>query len=254
MTRVLRPHEYQVTRSQLGRISLQPSPRAMRLLIICLVAAAITSPARAEPVSAEPVRLVPTVPNWWGSPLAEGDPRIARDNLRTSLSWWIGSVAEDGILRDIAVQPWNYEWGGDTFYGFSWSRRLGRFWRDFTADFELGGGFRAGQTNSPEAWFAFYARYDGFPWRDRLYTSFGLSTGLDWINTLPQVETGTPERPEPHQSKILHYFSPELVFSLPAYPEHEVALRYAHRSGMFGLFNGVWEGSNVVQIAYRRRF
>ena len=136
----------------------------------------------------------------------------------------------------------------------SWSRRLLRFWTDFTLDFELGGGFRAGQTNSPEAWYAFYFRYDGFPWRNTLYTSFGLSTGIDWLNTLPTVETGTPQNPEPNTSHFLHYFSPELVFSLPQYPEHEIAIRYAHRSGMFGLFNGVWEGSNVVQIGYRRRF
>jgi hypothetical protein len=232
--------------------------RAVRLGPVLVALAAGALPAGAQPApqqaaAAAPVRLEPTVPNWWGS-LPAGDPRIARDNMRNSLSWWVGSVAEDGILRDIAVQPWNYEWGGDTFYGFSYSRRLLRFWTDFAVDFELGGAFRAGATNSPEAWYAFYFRYDGFPWRNTLYTSFGLSTGLDWLNTLPEVETGTAARPEPHQSKILHYFSPELVFSLPSSPQHEVALRYVHRSGMFGLFNGVWEGSNVLAVSYRRRF
>jgi len=211
--------------------------------------------AQATPPTPQPeVRMVQTVPTWWGNGLSDGDSRIARDNLRNSLSWWIGTVAEDGYLRDIAVQPWSYEWSGDTFYGFSWSRRIGRFWRDFAVDFELGGGFRSGATNSPEAWYAFYVRYDGFPWRDVLYTSFGLSTGIDYLARLPEVETGTAAKPEPNQSYFLHYFSPELVFSLPDHPEHEVALRYAHRSGMFGLFNGVWEGSNVLQIAYRRRF
>jgi hypothetical protein len=233
--------------------------RAMRLAMTTILPACVALPALAQPAPApaqapEPMRLTSTVPVWWGSGLPAGDPRIARDNMRSSLTWWVGSVAEDGILREIAVQPWNYEWGGDTFYGFSWSYRLGRFWRDFAVDFELGGAFRAGQTNSPEAWYAFYFRYDGFPWRDRLYTSFSLSTGLDWLNTLPEVETGTAARPEPNQSKILHYFSPELVFSLPDHPQHEVAIRYAHRSGMFGLFNGVWEGSNVLTIGYRRRF
>ncbi|WP_270936916.1 hypothetical protein [Falsiroseomonas oryzae] len=197
--------------------------------------------------------MAPTLPHFWGS-LPEGDPRIARDALRNSISYWVGAVAEDGILREIAIQPWDANWGNDTFYGFSYSRRLARVWRDFAIDLEGGVGYRVGETNTPEAWFAFYARYDGFPWRNRLYTSFGLSTGLDWVNVLPTAETGTAQRPEPNRSKILHYFSPELVFSLPSAPQHEVAIRYAHRSGMFGLFNDVWEGSNVLQIGYRRRF
>jgi hypothetical protein len=252
-----RLREYEA-RCPVGFIALKFLSRAVHLAVACCALASASLPAGAQQASAlgdaaAPVRLEPTLTNWWGS-LPAGDPRIARDNMHTSLSWWLGSVAEDGILRDIAVQPWNYDWGGDTFYGFSYSRRFLRFWTDFTLDFELGGAFRAGQTNSPEAWYALYVRYDGFPWRNRLYTSFGLSTGLDWLNTLPEVETGTAARPEPNQSKILHYFSPEIVFSLPDSPQHELAIRYIHRSGVFGSFNGVWEGSNVLAVAYRRRF
>ncbi len=225
---------------------------AFLLRAACVLAIALASAAAAR--AAEPAAAAAwSIPTWRGAPPPQ-DPRNARDALRNSLTGWIGTVANDGYLREIAIQPWNYDWGGDTFYGASYSRRLLRFWTDFTLDFELGGGYRAGQTNSPEAWYAFYVRYDGFPWRNRVYTSFGLSTGIDWLNTLPPVETGTPQNPEPHTSKFLHYFSPELAFSLPDRPQDELVLRYAHRSGMFGLFNGVWEGSNVLQVGYRRRF
>jgi hypothetical protein len=245
-----------------GYIALRFLLRAMRLAMIAAALAGVATPVlaqapRAAPAATRaeaPVRLTPTVPTWWGSGLPEGDSRIARDNLRSNLTWWVGSVAEDGILRDIATQPWNANWGSETYYGFSWSYRLGRFWRDFAVDFELGGAFRSGNTNSPEAWYAFYFRYDGFPWRDRLYTSFGLSTGIDYLARLPVSETGTAAQPEPNQSYFLHYFSPELVFGLPEYPQHEVAIRYVHRSGFFGGFNGVYEGSNVLAIGYRRRF
>jgi hypothetical protein len=219
------------------------------MVVLALLAWLPAAPAAAQ----APAPRDNPVPVWRGG-LPEGDPRIRVDTLRNSLTYWIGSVASDGILREIAVQPWNYDWNGDTFYGVSASRRYLRFWRDFTIDGELGMGYRSGQTNSPEAWYAIYFRFDGFPWRNHLYTSFGLSTGLDWVNVLPPVETGTAARPEPNRSKILHYFSPELSFSLPDHPEHEVTIRYAHRSGMFGLFNGVWEGSNVLQLGYRRRF
>jgi hypothetical protein len=182
------------------------------------------------------------------------DPRLARDALRRSLSLWIGPSARDGDVRDIAVQPWSYDWGRELFIGASHNYRFGRFWRDFTVDAEIGGGYRFGDTDSLEAWGAFYLRYDGFPWRDRLYTAFGLSTGLHWLDTLPEAETGTAARPEPNRSKWLHYFSPELVFSLPDTPRDEVVVRYHHRSGMFGHMNGVWEGSNVLMAAWRRRY
>jgi hypothetical protein len=161
----------------------------------------------------------------------------------------------NGAVRDEPpVQPWSYDWGRELFLGASHNYRFGRFWRDFTVDAEIGGGYRFGDTDSLEAWGAFYLRYDGFPWRNRLYTAFGLSTGLHWLDTLPEAETGTAARPEPNRSKWLHYFSPELVFSLPDTPRDEVVIRYHHRSGMFGHMNGVWEGSNVLMAAWRRRY
>jgi hypothetical protein len=181
------------------------------------------------------------------------DVRVAIDMRPSTVTFWLGTAAQDGILRDIATSPWNADWGADTFYGVSYSYRLGRFWRDFAVDIEGGGGYRSGSTNTPELWGALYVRFDGFPWRNRLYTSFGLSTGLDWLNTLPESETGTAAQPEPNTTKILHYFSPEITFALPNHPEHEIALRYSHRSGIFGTFNGVWEGSNVLMLGYRRR-
>jgi hypothetical protein len=210
-----------------------------------------------SPAPAAPTGMV--VPRSSAELLAErrgldiNDVRVQMDLRPAAVTFWIGTAAQDGILRDIATSPWNADWGADTFYGVSYSHRLGRFWRDFAVDIEAGGGYRAGSTNTPEAWGALYVRYDGFPWRNRLYTSFGLSTGLDWVNRLPESETGTPQQPEPNTTKVLHYFSPEFAFALPHYPEHELVLRYSHRSGIFGTFNGVWEGSNVLMLGYRRR-
>jgi len=224
-----------------------------RFVVVIRVALAAVLAVSAKPVDAQTASSA--VEPASGAARAEpADPRLARDALRRSLSLWIGPSARDGDVRDIAVQPWSYDWGRELFVGASHSYRFGRFWRNFTFDAEIGGGYRFGDTNTLDAWGAFYVRYDGFPWRDRLYTAFVVSTGLHWLDTLPEAETGPPERPEPHRSKWLHYFSPELVFSLPDSPQHEVAIRYHHRSGIFGNMNGVWEGSNVLMIAYRHRY
>ena len=52
---------------------------------------------------------------------------------------------------------------------------------------------------------------------------------------------------------MLHYFAPEITVALPHLRQHEIVLRYHHRSGIFGLMNGVEDGANVIAIGYRYR-
>jgi hypothetical protein len=165
-----------------------------------------------------------------------------------------GSSVADGKLRDIAVAPWTGSWGDDTLLGGAASYRLARFWRFFMLDAELGGAYRFGDTEGGEFWAAAYVRYDGFPWTNYLYTTFGLSMGPNYVTRLPQVERGTDAQPETNTSKFLNFFSPELTFALPSRPDREIAIRYMHRSGIFGTFNGVWEGANSLTVGFRMRF
>ena len=165
-----------------------------------------------------------------------------------------GSSVADGKLRDIIVAPWTGSWGDDTLAGGAVSYRLARFWRFFMLDAELGGAYRFGDTEGGEFWAAAYLRYDGFPWTNYVYTTFGLSMGPDYVTRLPRVERGTDALPEANQSRFLNFFSPELTFALPSRPHQEVVLRYMHRSGIFGTFNGVWEGANSLTLGFRMRF
>ena len=165
-----------------------------------------------------------------------------------------GSSVADGKLRDIIVAPWTGSWGDDTLAGGAVSYRLARFWKFFMLDAELGSAYRFGDTEGGEFWAAAYLRYDGFPWTNYVYTTFGLSMGPDYVTRLPRVERGTDALPEANQSRFLNFFSPELTFALPERPHQEVVLRYMHRSGIFGTFNGVWEGANSLTVGFRMRF
>ena len=166
----------------------------------------------------------------------------------------VGSSVADGKLRDIMVAPWTGTWGDDTLAGGAVSYRLARFWKFFMLDAELGGAYRFGDTEGGEFWAAAYLRYDGFPWTNHVYTTVGLSMGPDYVTRLPRVERGTDAQPEANQSRFLNFFSPELTFALPERPHQEVVLRYMHRSGIFGTFNGVWEGANSLTVGFRMRF
>lgn len=169
------------------------------------------------------------------------------------MTGFTGVSIDDVPFSETVLQPWNGEWGGDTFLGLAGSYRIARFWRWFTVDAELGAGGRLGDTNGGEVWGALYLRFDGFPWNHILYTSVAVSTGLNWVSKLPPAETGPPDRREENTSNVLHYFSPEITIALPHLRQHELVLRYHHRSGIFGLMNDVEDGANVIAIGYRYR-
>jgi hypothetical protein len=162
----------------------------------------------------------------------------------------VGASAGNDRLIELLTSPWNTRFRDDYFVGGAVSRRLARFWNYFSIEAELGAGGRFGVIDTAEGWFAIYFRFDGFPWRKTLYTTFALSTGVDYLSGFPRAETwqGGPT------SHLLHYFSPEFTFALPEYKQHELLIRYHHRSGVFGTFNGVWGGSNVISMGYRYRF
>lgn len=180
--------------------------------------------------------------------------RAIADSRPWSATLFVGSSVADGYLRELIIEPWSGSWGDDSLVGGAVQYRVARFWRFFTVDLELGSAYRFGDTEGGEFWAVAYLRYDGFPWSNYVFTTLGLSFGPDFVTRLPQVERGTDAYPEQNQSRVLNFFSPELTFALPDYPQYELALRYMHRSGIFGTYNGVWEGANSFTVGFRYRF
>jgi hypothetical protein len=165
---------------------------------------------------------------------------------------FLGASGGGHDLHVLAYKPWLTDPSDYLFAGAAVSRRLARFWTDFSIDAEVGVGRRFGSRyHGNEAWVAGYLRWDGFPWNRFVKTSIAFSTGLNVLDNLPAEETRRVDR---HRSTLLHYFSPELTFALPEAPNHELVVRYHHRSGVFGAFNGVYGGSNVVSLGYRYRW
>jgi hypothetical protein len=220
---------------------LTPIYACVFVLLISVSTAAATDllpGARANTSSSEPSSrqfLSPT-------PIAS-DPKWAVTLLA-------GASAGNDRLVELVSSPWSTRFRDDYFIGGALSRRLVRFWNYFSIEAELGVGGRIGVTDGVEGWGAIYFRYDGFPWNNTLYTTVAVSTGIDYLSRIPPAETfsGDPA------SHLLHYFSPEITFALPEYRQHELLVRYHHRSGVFGAFNGVWGGSNVITMGYRYRF
>ena len=93
-------------------------------------------------------------------------------------------------------------------------------------------------------------RWLPFPWDRYLDTSFAVGEGLSYATEDPKIEVEKHGR----TSKLLNYLMFELAASLPKYPQWTYFLRVHHRSGVFGLFDGVSGGSNLVGAGVRYDF
>jgi hypothetical protein len=99
---------------------------------------------------------------------------------------------------------------------------------------------------------AVFARWLTFPWDERLDTSVALGEGLSYASDIPELEERT--HPERGTARLLNYLAFELEVSPPAAPRWGFVARLHHRSGVFGLFDGVRGASDFFGIGLRRRF
>jgi len=99
---------------------------------------------------------------------------------------------------------------------------------------------------------ALVLRWNVSPNSNFLNTSLAIGNGLSYVTALPGVEETRPT--SFNKSNLLNFLLIESTFSLPKSPEWSLVLRLNHRSGVFGLFNGVRDGSNNFALGIRRSF
>ncbi len=161
-----------------------------------------------------------------------------------------GLVSENKFSR-LLFTPWDAEVDEDTpWLSLSLSKRMWTWGEDVSFELEGGAGYRFGNEKTGEIWGALYTRYDGFFWNDTVYTTVAASTGLNYATRVSPFERAKRDG----GAKLLHFFAPEVTFADPDDKNLELVLRLHHRSGVFGLFNGVSSGSNIVTIGLRKRF
>jgi hypothetical protein len=95
------------------------------------------------------------------------------------------------------------------------------------------------------------ARWTRFPWNDVLPTTFALGNGLSFTSSLPRHEV---ERNGEDTARTLNYLMGEITIRRPSNPHWHLGLRYHHRSGVRGLFSGVYDASNIFALAVKYRF
>ena len=94
-------------------------------------------------------------------------------------------------------------------------------------------------------------RWLKFPWDRYLDTSFAAGDGLSYATEVPVIER---QRHGEESARFLNYLMFEFTFGLPKYPRWSLITRLHHRSGVFGLFDGVHGGSNYLCFGLRYDF
>ncbi len=155
-------------------------------------------------------------------------------------------------MRSIGVAGAAYNQRFGTIGDFTGNALPGHVSDYFTVEGEVGGSFRFGDEQLGEGWVGLYLRYDGFAWNDYVYTSIAVNTGVSVL-----TDESAFERSRDGNFKndvLLHYMGPEITLADPDNKNLELLLRYHHRSGVFGLFDGVVSGSTFISSGIRYRF
>ena len=94
---------------------------------------------------------------------------------------------------------------------------------------------------------AFVLRWQPFLWDKVLDTSFAVGNGFSYTSKISELE----EERHGKATRLLHFLMFELTFALPDYPKWNLIARIHHRSGVYGVFDGVSGGTNAVGLGIK---
>jgi len=94
------------------------------------------------------------------------------------------------------------------------------------------------------------ARWLAFPWDRYLDTSLAVGNGISYATETPEIEAKNHDE----TAKLLDYLMFELAFDVPRSDHWTVFTRLHHRSGAYGLFDGVHGASNAWAFGVRYHF
>lgn len=191
--------------------------------------------------------LIGSVALWPLAVAAETDEETEAESQPSAATFW-GGWGTNGHIEDIPGIDSDFE--NTWFAALGLSRRFARTGRHFTWEVEGMVAKHFGWQTHVEGTLALLVRWDGFPWSERVPTSFAVGEGVSWASRVPAMEAAL----QGVESKLMNYLAFEIDVALPDSPATHLALRLHHRSGAYGLFNGETAGSNFIALGLRRRF
>ncbi len=92
-------------------------------------------------------------------------------------------------------------------------------------------------------------RWNHFPWNEYVRTTLAIGDGLSYATEVPPLELSS--QTNSGATKLLNYFLLEMSLSPPANKNWAFIARIHHRSGVYGIFDNVSGGSNVISAGMK---
>ncbi len=169
-----------------------------------------------------------------------------------ALTGYVGRYT-DASLPDEIAQGKPIYWESSELLALAYSQSFYEF-ADGAAQWEWETQFakHVGVQDNIELNALIVLRWQSFPWDEHLRTTAAIGEGLSWASKVPQLEEELD--PDGKAAQLLNYLLIEFTFGLPSIPSWDLVFRIHHRSGIFGTFDGVNGGSNVLAVGLKWRF
>ncbi len=161
----------------------------------------------------------------------------------------VGSNVQDIFFKGIP--PWSFNFQNGGIVGGTVSRRIARVFHAFDIEGELGIAKRFGDAHETEFWEAIYVRFTEFPWNKYLYTTFAISTGINYATGISEFEKQHSNLNPPDGTRVLHFFSPEMTFAMPDRKNLQLVIRLHHRSGAYNVISRAASGATYLTAGVR---
>lgn len=198
----------------------------------------------------------PSVKVWFAFPAillscpgaaAAGGERIGEDWSATLFS---GPLSTDSTTNEILVGSIDFK--DSVIVGAAISKGLARVGKPLSFEVEFQTVKHFGRQAHWEMNGLVIARWSEFPWNHVIDTTIAIGDGLSYPTEVPPLER--ERHGAEHSKRLLNYVLGEVTFSLPDEKHWGLVWRFHHRSGAFGLFDDVTEGSTVIAGGIKYRF
>jgi hypothetical protein len=172
-------------------------------------------------------------------------------NAHAEGDWYVtGYYARLNNANLADTMALNFSWEDDNILILGLGRRLTTLWSHLNLEAEGQVGKHFGDQDNFEFNALVIARWLTFPWNDHLITTLAAGEGISYATDVPEVEEENHDK----SARLLDYLMFELTFALPRHAQWSLVTRVHHRSGAWGLFDGVHGASNALAFGLRYHF
>jgi len=184
------------------------------------------------------------------APPAASDPAPAAGRGPLSTGLYAGELFKGG-LPEFFYRPQDSQFTPSYVAVLNFDYRAYKFEHlplQFETEFDIGKRFHG--ANQWDFEVAPFFRWTSLPWNKWLYTNVRVGAlGASYATGISAWERQNSGNDK--GSRWLEFLVPELTFASGPNSRGEAFIRVHHRSGLYGLINGVSGGSNYLSVGYR---